>query len=507
MGVNSRALVRRLRAWTIGAPVARGTTIQTTISEPERRFLLAFVRMGGESRPWGVAWKCGTAAVKHRTVGEPRMREFVDEMMEEIVEDLAKHLGHPSHAKLVDPSRKEFEQATLPQIWVPNSSHIDMLHFLAYAYARRRGDEDRDKTLRLLGRMGLHLFLESRRPGQQIIVDASKALRSAYDFPCEDSRQAHLGLLMAWLENRGSRDKGLSAALDAERLPIAISLDPELERIPLSDLVDDYNKTRKNRGKGDKATAKKIHDVLQPELERRIQLVTDTIRLIETDERPYNDGLLELEDVTRSHLYHDFLKREDQALKEGKEPYAPDPETDRDPRSATYRFYMNSASQDRERNALIHFDRELEAEAINDGSAFRGVITSVSEEGPGRTTIPVWTIEDSTPGALSLRQWDKVCIVGTPRRTAVIREILPTDDGRLEVVIEITNLKKSTDEPWPHSMAGTDQSWLGQAVTIIGTSFARMTEEKAFAALERNSAPGDWMITKVSPSRVQEDDE
>lgn len=507
MGVNSRALVRRLRAWTIGAPVARGTTIQTVISEPNRRFLLAFVRMGGESRPWGVAWKRGTAATKYRTVGEPRMREFVDEMMEELVDDLAAHLGHPSHSKLVDPSTREFELGTLPQIWVPNSSHIDMLHFLAYAYARRQGEDDRDATLRLLGRMSLHLFLESRRPGQQIIMDASRALRNAYDFPCEDSRQAHLGLLMAWLEHRGTRDKGLSAALEAERLPVAISLDPELERKPLSALVDDYNKTRTNRGKGDKAAAKKIHEVLQPELERRLHLTAAAIEHIESDERLYNDGLLELEHATRERLYQDFLRPEDKAIKDGKEPFAPDAETDRDPRSAAYRFYMNSASQDRERNALIHFDRELEAEAINEGSAFRGVITSVRDEGSGRTTTPVWTIEDSTPGALSLRQWDKVCIVGTPKRTGVIREIYPTDDGRLEVTLEITNLKKSTTEPWPHSMAGTDQSWLGQAVTIIGTSFADMTVKKAFKALSRESAPGDWMISKVSPRRAQEDDE
>ena len=506
MGVNSRALVRRIRAWNIGAPVARGTTIQTAVSLPEHRFLLTFVRMGGESRPWGVAWKRGNSPVKVRSVGEPRTREFVDEMLEELAEELAVHFGHPLYDDVVDPGSVEFDDGTLPQVWVPNSSHIDMLHFLAYTYVRRKGEAESDAMLRLLGRLSLHLFLESRRPGQQIIVDASRSLRSAYDFPCEDARQAHLGLLLAWLDSRADRDKGLSAAMEAERLTVGISLDPELERKPLSDLVEEYNDSRTNRGKGSKSIERKIHEVLAPELTRRIDLVTSAIERIDSDERPYNDGLVQLEETTRSQLFYGFLRAEDKAVADGKEPFAPDPETDRDPRSATYRYFMNSASQDRERNALIHFDRELEAEAINEGSAFRGVITEVVDEGIGRKTVPVWTIEDQTPGPLSLRQWDNVCVVGLPRRTATIREITPTSDGRLVLTVEITNLKTATTEPWPHSMAASDQSWLGQPVTIISNSFADMTEKKAFQALSRESAPGDWMISSLSSSKSPVED-
>jgi hypothetical protein len=509
MGVSNRSLVRRLRAWNVGAPIARGQTVHTAVSDPENRFLLAFVRMGGESRPWGVAWKKGTNPVKFRSIGEPRTRAFVDEMLVELSHELAEHLGHPMFAEVLHPSEiGQPEFGSLPQVWVPNSSHIDMLHFLAYAYIRRKGESEDDAALRMLGRVSLHLFLESRRPGQQIIIDASSALRSAYDFPCEDARQAHLGLLIAWLENRGERDKGLQAALEAERLPVAISLDPELERNPLSDLVDRYNQTRTGWGKGDKKIEKQIHDVLSLELDRRIGLVKAAIEHIENDERDYNEGLEVLLKTTSDQLYWGLLRAEDAAFAADKEPFAADPETDRDPRSATFRYFMNAAAQDRERNALIHFDRELEAEAINDGAAFRGIITTVSDEGNGRKTIPVWTVVDQTPGSLSLRQHDKVCVVGFPKRTGVVREIAPLSDGSLEVTVEITGMKTANSENWPHRMAGADQSWLGIAVTLIGTSFADMTENKARKALSRDSSPGDWMLaTNRRPVTTGEDGE
>jgi hypothetical protein len=465
--------------------------------------------MGGESRPWGVAWKSGNGAIKVRTCAEPRMRDFVDEMLLELSEDLAAHLGHPYYDTVVQPGKDHrVAQGELPQVWVPNSSHIDMLHFLAYAYIRRKGDTEADISLRMLGRTSLHLFLESRRPGQQLIIESSAALRSAYDFPCEDARQGHIGLLLSWLENRTNRDRGLAAAKEAEQLPIGTSLDPEMERKPLSALVEKYNNSREGYGRGDKKIEKNIHEVLKPELVRRLELVAQAIAVLENDERDYNGGLDELVHATASQLYWDYLRPEERAIDEGKEPFAISPETDWNARNAAGRFYRHSAAQDRERNALIHFDRELEAEAINAGSAFRGVVTSVSDEGTTRSTVPVWTILDHTPGALSFRVWDKVCIVGAPKRQAVIRDIEPHADGSLAITIEITNLKKSvSDAEWPHRMAGADPSWLGLAVTIIGTSFADMTEKKALKARSFESSPADWLIDRISQRPVTAGDD
>ena len=509
MGVSNRTLLRRLRAWSVGGPIARGTTIHTSISTVENRFLLAFIRMGGESRPWGVAWKASKKPIKFRAVGEPRAREFVDDMLVELSEDLAAHIGHPYYYEVEKPERRSgFDRLELPQIWVPNSTHIDMLHFLAYSYIRRRGDEEQDVSLRMLGRIALHLFLETRRPGQQLVINASSALQSAYDFPCEDARQAHLGLLIAWLDNRGDRDHGLKAALEAEQLSVSTSLDPALERDVLSDLVDKYNASRTNRGRGDKTIEKKIETVISKELRHRIGLVEQAVTILEEDERDPNGGLVELAFATADQLFYGHLNPEHRALEAGKEPFAVSPETDWDARSASERFYRNAAAQDRERNALIHFDRELEAEAINDGSAFRGTITSVTDEGTGRVTTPVWEVVDPVPGALSLRQWDKVCIVGAAGRKGIIRDIRSGTDASLEIEVEITDQKtEKSGAEWPHRMAGADPSWLGLSITLISDSFASLTDKKAFLARDRDPAPADWMIDRLSRQPRTEEDE
>jgi hypothetical protein len=51
----------RLRAWSDGAPSPLGTTLPWPRSDDENRLILAFVRMGGESSPWGVALERRTA--------------------------------------------------------------------------------------------------------------------------------------------------------------------------------------------------------------------------------------------------------------------------------------------------------------------------------------------------------------------------------------------------------------------------------------------------------------
>jgi len=61
-----------------------------------------------------------------------------------------------------------------------------------------------------------------------------------------------------------------------------------MERKPLSALVEKYNDSRDGYGPGDKKIEKNIHDVLKPELLRRIELVSQTITVLENDERDYN---------------------------------------------------------------------------------------------------------------------------------------------------------------------------------------------------------------------------
>ena len=106
MGLSSRSMVRRLRAWHLGEPITLGQTVHTKTAGANERMLLAFVKMGGETRPWGVAWKLGGKQTQFRSVPEPRMRADVDEMIAELGAVLAHHFQHPA---FTDPNATEAE--------------------------------------------------------------------------------------------------------------------------------------------------------------------------------------------------------------------------------------------------------------------------------------------------------------------------------------------------------------------------------------------------------------
>ena len=494
MGLSSRAIVRRLRAWHLGEPLTRGTTIHHETADPADRLLLAFVKMGGETRPWALMWKQGPKRAHFRFVPEPRFRADVDEIAAEFGAVLAAHLRHPAFSGR-EPAEPA-DVAPLRQIWVPNRSHIDMLHHFAYVYSFRRPDAPKAAELRLLGRTALFAFLESRRPGQQLVMDASQALRSAYDFPAEDVRQAHLGFLLAWLSERGDRDRGLAAALEAERMPVATALLPDFERNELGPRVEAFNDARRTADKAGMARAEKaIGELLRPELERRLDLVEQAVSVIEDDPRPVNSGVAQLVGETFKAQWWEYVRPETNAIASGRDPYVPSPETDFQARAAARRYFKFDASSDRMLAALVHDDRELEAEAITAGNAFRGTVVHVTDEGSGRRTVPVLVIEDPTPGPLRLRQGDGVCFVGHAKRNGRVRTVETTGGGGIAITVEISNRKTAaSDVPWPHSMHAADERWIGHAVTIINTSFADMTDKKAMEVGGRDPLPGDWVL-------------
>ncbi len=499
MGVSSRSVVRRLRAWHLGEPLTRGVTIHHHIADERDRLLLAFVKMGGETRPWGMAWKEGRKKIQVRSVPEPRNRAAVDEMVSEFAEVLARHLRHPS----IEASTDADGLRPLRQIWLPNPAHVDMLHHFGYAYARRRLDSPLAEPLRLLGRTSLFAFLEAQRPSQQLVMIGTEALRSAYDFPAEDVRQGHLGFLLAWLQKRGDRERGLNAALQAEKLPTSPALAPTLERDQLSKLVEAHNEAnRSGTKKVANAIAREIAALLAPELQRRLELVQDAIEMIETDPRPYNPGVEKLVDETVTSQYYRYNFDEAKAIASGTEPFVPSAESDFQARGAAARYFRHQAGADRLADELVHYDHELEAEAISQGNAFRGTIISVHDEGVGNKTVPVWVVEDPSPGPLRIRTGDAVCVVGHSSRSGRARRVEPSKGGGIQIEFEITKIVKAdAKQSFPNSMHSTDDRWVGKIVTLIGTSFARMTDRKAQLASDRKPKPGDWLLD-ASPAAL-----
>src|SRR5262245_58791455 len=106
--------------------------------------------MGGESRPWGIAYGHLHSEPTILIVPEGRNRDLVADMCAEFAPALLRHLRAPAY--LVDEPTSWGDLDPLRQIWLPNGSHLDMLHHLAYAYTFTRWGAGARGRLNALGR-------------------------------------------------------------------------------------------------------------------------------------------------------------------------------------------------------------------------------------------------------------------------------------------------------------------------------------------------------------------
>ena len=110
----------RLRAFIAGKPVLRLECRPLPVVATRDRMLAVFLRMGGESSPWAIAWKRGRSKAEFRSVPEARRRTDVAEMVAQFGDALSEHFDTADGA--------------LRQLWVPGGTHAEMLHFVALRY-------------------------------------------------------------------------------------------------------------------------------------------------------------------------------------------------------------------------------------------------------------------------------------------------------------------------------------------------------------------------------------
>lgn len=479
--MTGHEVVKRLKAFQAGTPLPLGETLRVRVLTPQDTLLVAFVRMGGESAPWGVAFGHPGAAPRILTVPEPRNRDLVAEMVAEFAPTLLRHLQHSAYG---GPHVEAPDQLVPRQLWLPNASHLDMLQNLAYTYTFTKfGSPKRYEVLNQLGRAAGWLFREAHRPGQTAVMVATDVLKQAYTFPAEDIRQGHLGFLLAWLKTRGDRAARMRRAETAERVSISTSLNPDEERGPLADAVDGFNGARSEKNAAaQKRIGSVIDGMLRAPLERRFSLTADAIDVIRKDSRRPNGGLEVLEKASRDEQYRQYLRIEYKFEDpEDGPPFVPSPETDRYPAAAASRFYVQESSQQLVDGLLVHDDRDLQAEMIAEGKAIRGRITDVRDEDPGRKTVPVWTLDADATVALHLRENADVCVIGCPKRQGVIRDITQRG-GRYRIEIQITTCV-TVPRGDSRTLPATSPQLKGQVVTLVQTTkdgIARMKSQKVW---------------------------
>ncbi len=481
--MNAGDAVRKLLAFNAGKPLGHGTKLRLPKRKAREALVLAFVRMGGESRPWGVALGPPHKAPAIYTVAEARDRELVGAMLEEVAPIVLKHMGHPKHAKTKS-------EPSLPHVWLPNASHVEMLHFLAFTYTfAKRGDPARMKMLNALGRAANWLFQESTRPGQLSCIDASRALRGAFTFPAEDVRQAHAGYLLAWLETKGRLDARLRAATAAEQRAVSTSLDPQVEKAGLDALVEAFNEAKRG---GNAAKMRKlagqIRQALERELRHRFEVAARAYEVLAADPRTVNPGLEELEKAARER--HDEYLEIEARLAGGKKAWVKSPETDGHSLVAASQYVTLEADHDRCLNALVHYDEDLQEDLLLVGDGLRGRIVKILDESEGRKTRAIWVIEEDAERPLRVRLGDGVVQAGHPKRTAVLRDVREAARAPRRFELEIVAGIREADGPLGREPL--DARWKGKTVTFLDLN------EPGFAFMKRKmlwdrTGPGTWL--------------
>jgi hypothetical protein len=503
--MNAHQVVRRLRAFQAGQPLPLGETLHFPIARDEDLLILAFVRMGGESAPWGIGWTRPGSRPRALTTPEARNRDLVAGLVAEWAPTLLRHLRHPKHGSdaIDGPKHKK----PLRQVWLPNPSHLEMLHYLAYTYTRTKwGDPARAALLNRVGRACNWLFREAHRPGQVTVMVGTEALRESFSFPATDLRQGHLGFLLAWLQEEGDREARMKAAAKQEQRPIATTLDPAVERDELQPRVDQWNEAFRGGQEGAATrVANELRESLEPELLRRLHLTEQTIGLLRRDGRRVNRGVEILEDLAREEHWYQYLRLEHRLNDEQDGPaFIPSPETDRHPSAAAARFFIHEDCEAIRYNALIHDDREIQEDAIASGDAFRAMVVRIEDRGSGTKTIPIWTLEGSDLAPLRLREGSEVCVAGIPKRKGELLSVALSEPGKRRYVVAITGWKTENRLPdgtlVPHA---TDRSLKGREVVLVTAAYTGLARRKS-QRVWRKDVPGAW-LTHALPTGLDVD--
>jgi hypothetical protein len=490
-----RSIAQKLRAWEAGRPLPRYDTIHHAVMPPEQTLLVAFVRMAGESRPWGIAWGTADARPRIESVPDGRMRDDVAGLAAVFAEDLLEHMR--VHNWTFDPAPEKPEPGELRQVWLPNGQHVAMLHQLSYAYSQTKFGGENQEILRALGRLAGWMFRDTSRIGSQHVVSASGVLSDSYVFPAQEARTAHLGYQLAWLTTPGDRDARIAAATAAEGLPVSPTMDPSLERDTLTALVEEWQ-ARRRADEDNAQQASIISDVLAAELERRWNLTSVAYRVMLDDERPVNAGVGDL--ISQAHaefwFQHQRIELRHNDPSQGPA-FVAHPETDFHGSAAASRYLVHAAADEAHVGYLVHSDPALFAEARDDGRGFEARVVEVSDVGTGRTTTPRWVLRLDPSLPHRLRENARLAPYGSRGHEATILEIRADEDG-LFVTVEWTG-RKTRPLSGPIDARPADEAWEGVDVPFVLADAASLTQRRSQRVWRAKDGPGAW-LTHGKPS-------
>jgi hypothetical protein len=487
--MTAREITRRLRSWEAGRPIPRYDTLHHAIVPPDQALVVAFVRMAGESRPWGIAWGAADEQPTIRSVPDGRVRDDVGELCANFAEDLLEHMR--VHNWTYDPVGKDAEPDELRQVWLPNGQHLAMLHQLSYTYSQTKFGGENQDILRALGRLAGWMFRDSSRMGAQHTVSASKALGEAYVFPAQDARTAHLGYQLAWLATPGYRDERMAAAMRAEQLTVSPTMDPSLERDELGDVVERWQSARR-AGRTCASDANTIEQCLAAELDRRWRLTVHAYELLAENDRRVNAGVEGLIKEAHAEFWFQHQRIELKLSDPAQGPaFIAHPETDFHGSSAASRFLIHAAADEAYIGNLIHDDAELFEEAVEDGRAMRTTVVGIRDDGQGRSKRPIWRVELDPAAPQRLREGGRLAPYGSRGHEATVQTIEVSEQA-LRVTLEWTG-RKTMALSCGLGAKPSEAAWVGEDVAFVVADAASLTKRRSSRVWSAKDGPGAWL--------------
>jgi len=497
--MSTRDVVLQLQATKLSRPVPRYTTLHIRIAQ--NPFMVAFVRMAGESRPWGIVYgRLRDEAPRVLTAGDGRNREAVGQIAEEFglaLLEYARAEGftfNPINKDNIDPEE-------LPQVWVPGDRHVEMLHYLEYAFWRVRKGDDRTTPLTVLARFAGWMFRESGRTGQQQIIDAAKALKDAYVFPADSLSLGNLTTAVAWFNQPGTLPEKRLAVRRAGDQRVSPTLDPTLDSKVLAPLVEKRAKLM-TEGKSLEAVEKDIHDALKPELMARWNAMVDAYKILANDTRLENSGVEELVKKTMSNYVYEFQRIERGLLEPDSDPpFTPHPETDFHGSAAAAGYFRMQAADIAFMASLIHDDAELQAEALSTGHAFLAEVTDVWDSGVGRSTIPNWKLRVEVGEIQRLREGERYSLLGNQKSTILVRSVEVLENNIWDVHIE-WSFPKLKEVFGSIAARPADPAWVGERVLFVPCDTSGLAEKQAQSVWAAKEGAGAWLTHGRPPAPV-----
>lgn len=421
-----RNVRRKLDAFQQGGPIPVFKSRVTRING--NPIVVAFVRMAGENRPWGIAY--GHAQDKHPnllSVPDPRAREAVQEMMEKFASWFLTEAGvHGFSQNPVDPATTEL--ADLPQIWMPGPTHVSMLHFIQYQYQKSRRSETKQSLLGALGRFSGWLFQQSRLKGNQIVIDATKLLNELYEFPADDFSISHLGVQLTWLTVPGGIDAKREAAFAAARETVSITMSPDYENKELGGLVRDLRDDFYIQGYTSEI-ASKIAKKINPELERRWRMVVKAHDIAQRDPRQENS---QVESALLPELLNNFdrgFNKQEAMIESEEDTFTMSPDGGYSAYATARDFLTVTHFEEKWLAEMVHSDTEILKDSIFDGTSFEGTVVEVGTKLVGAAEKIIWTIKLAPQSSrlYKKKQGNDLAIFGLPKRKLKVEDFEKID--------------------------------------------------------------------------------